>query len=98
MKNSWKSISILVLIIVALGLVVEYENQKLVLREQCDLILEQRVACYKGCKYAILGLPREYYYDYGTWIDMCIKKCGNKYGLSFDNEGKGDKCWYGEEK
>lgn len=58
----------------------------------CDLMLEQRVGCYKGCQMYTQSedMIDEKYDNYNN----CIDKCQQNYYLEFDEKGHISYCEY----
>jgi len=59
----------------------------LVVKEDCDLILEQRVACFRGCQFNPNFNPNNYI--------ICTDSCMLKYQLEHNPQGDITACLYG---
>jgi len=68
--------------------------------EKCNLILEQRVACFQGCHAFIRLLYPDFYNQTELWRDawkQCIKYCECRYNVTFKDDGSIDNCSYCDE-
>lgn len=90
-KVSFKSFIILILIFSSFLTISLYFMGYLFENEpnECMLILEQEVSCFKGCQYASKITENWTYYD------MCSELCSMNYILEFDESGDINSCSYG---
>jgi len=61
----------------------------------CDLILEQRVACFNGCKHYNINEITENYKNYNdTNYFNCLDVCEDHYYIEFNEKGSISLCRY----